>query len=727
MKHKKNERRTLSKSERGKQRVPFPKDFLVFIKRIWKMGAAFIVTLGAVVAAIAAIKGNFTIAATVVAAILIGTLSLICLYILFGYRLGISKRQSSPQARRRTIIGVVTVLILTVSVFATWEYYKSIPPVKIIVLIADFEGDDPQKYDATRTIYEQLNRVTKKYPEVRIERLREVIKADTDDLETTDARKKGADHNASIVLWGRCVVNEENVKVTTHFEVLRTPKALSLRENKQTLTAAVTQFRGFTIQEQLSSEMSYLTLLTLGLVRFEAEDYEGAIARFTDALNQTDLPEGLIDQVINRGDIYFYRAFSYLIKCQCDPERLDRAISDFTKAIEFRPDEYTYCSRGASYYQKGELNEAIADFNKVIEINPNSSLGFYNRAISFSEKNDSEKALADFGRTIALRPNDAHTYNGRGGVYRYKGVLDLELADFDHAVSLDPQFADAYVNRAGIYLEKGEIDRAINDYNYAVNISPDFAPAYHNRGVAYYQKGEYEKATADYDQAEKLMPQYATAFYNQGLAYSKLGNVDAAIASFTKAIEQGHERSAAYNERGLAYKKKGDIDKAINDYNRAIYLEPNDPAAYNNRGLAYAKRDNYDQALTDFNQALRINPQMAEVYTNRGLAYEKKGNTEQAMADYDLAIKLGPDYGAYVNRGNYYNKIEQFDLAIADLSKAIQIHPDKEEAYLNRGISFIKKGDRDHAFQDWLKVLSISKDTETRQKVGQWLRAFGLK
>jgi tetratricopeptide (TPR) repeat protein len=52
----------------------------------------------------------------------------------------------------------------------------------------------------------------------------------------------------------------------------------------------------------------------------------------------------------------------------------DRAISDYDKAIQLKPDYAdTYYDRGIAYFNKGETQKAIADFRKVLELSANDS------------------------------------------------------------------------------------------------------------------------------------------------------------------------------------------------------------------------------------------------------------------------------------------------------------------------------------------------------------------
>jgi tetratricopeptide (TPR) repeat protein len=47
----------------------------------------------------------------------------------------------------------------------------------------------------------------------------------------------------------------------------------------------------------------------------------------------------------------------------------DRAIADFTKAIDLKPDlVLAYSNRGIAYQQQGQRDKAAADFRKVLEL-----------------------------------------------------------------------------------------------------------------------------------------------------------------------------------------------------------------------------------------------------------------------------------------------------------------------------------------------------------------------
>lgn len=59
---------------------------------------------------------------------------------------------------------------------------------------------------------------------------------------------------------------------------------------------------------------------------------------------------------------------------------LDRAVADFTRAIDLEPNNAVYChNRGYCYRNMGEYAKAVADYSKAIEVNPWNCAAFNNR------------------------------------------------------------------------------------------------------------------------------------------------------------------------------------------------------------------------------------------------------------------------------------------------------------------------------------------------------------
>lgn len=208
------------------------------------------------------------------------------------------------------------------------ELQSSATSRKTVVIVANFKSLDDQNHAVTETILDQLRDSTKEYDDIQIQALGESISSQQG---SEVARIKGRQSKAGIVLWGWYSTTKEKVIINIHFEVLQRPNHLFLRQEKQTFILPLGELESFSIQMRLSSEMTYLTLLTIGLARLEVEDYDSAIHHFSTALAQAAVPENMIDP----DNIYYYRGYAYFCKSYLlSEDELDNAVADLDKAIE---------------------------------------------------------------------------------------------------------------------------------------------------------------------------------------------------------------------------------------------------------------------------------------------------------------------------------------------------------------------------------------------------------
>jgi tetratricopeptide (TPR) repeat protein len=510
------------------------RNWLDSIKKLPGWITGFIAFVTAMVGFVKLWQGDTGLVTIVLLAIGVGGGTLGCAYLAFKRTPPLVKGGKGtwqyPRWRPWALAGLVIIPLLTMGGVGNHLYQQARPPTKVILLVADFDGPEPQKYRVTETVLARLRQALARYDDVQVETLGRAI---TEAQGSAAARAEGEKRQAAIVIWGWYGATAEAVPLSVHFEVLRSPEYMpELRPEAkgQVQTMAVSELESFTLQTHLSAEMTYLSLFTVGMARYAAEDWDGAIARFNDALSQTAERIPALDQSI----------------------------------------VHLYC--GNAYRAKGDYDRAIADYDQAIQLQPDYAEAYNNRGVAYRNKGDYDRAIASFDQAIQLQPDLAEAYNNRGNAYASKGDYDRAIADYDQAIQLKPDYAEAYYNRGLAHKNKGDHDRAIADYDQAIQLQPDLAEAYNNRGVAYYDKDDYDRAIADYDQAIQLQPDDADAYYNRGLAYYDKGDHDRAIADFDQAIQFKPDYANAYYCRGLAYKRKGEKEKAIADFNKFLEL-----------------------------------------------------------------------------------------------------------------------------------------------------------
>jgi tetratricopeptide (TPR) repeat protein len=364
------------------------------------------------------------------------------------------------------------------------------------ILVAEFEGPQAQNYRVTDTLLNKIREQTTGYKDVQVVPLGKAI---TEREGKDVARQVGKEKQADIVIWGWYGKTKDKVPLSVHFELLTKPNELpelGVETQGKVRSLSVATLESFEMQVDLAQEITYLSLVTLGISRYSVDDWDGTIVRLSAALESVKI----LPKALDPAAIYFYRANAYYNKGE-----KDWAIADFSKALKLNPNlAEVYNNRGAAYRKKGEYDQAIEDFNQTLKLNPNLADAYNNRGVAYRKKGENDRAILDYNQALKLNPNSAEAYINRGAAYGVKGEYDWAIDDFNQALKLNPNYAQAYNNRGFAYFFKGEYDRVIDDFNQALKLNPNYAEAYGGRGLIYRFKGDNQKAIADFQTCLKL-------------------------------------------------------------------------------------------------------------------------------------------------------------------------------------------------------------------------------
>jgi hypothetical protein len=88
---------------------------------------------------------------------------------------------------------------------------------------------------------------------------------------------------------------------------------------------------------------------------------------------------------------------------------IERYHGEEQNAVKF---SFAYNNRGVAFHGQHELDKAIADYSRAIELDPGDDSYYHNRAIAYAAKKQYDKALADNGKAFALNTdNSGALYN----------------------------------------------------------------------------------------------------------------------------------------------------------------------------------------------------------------------------------------------------------------------------------------------------------------------------
>jgi tetratricopeptide (TPR) repeat protein len=344
---------------------------------------------------------------------------------------------SYPNERKWALIGMVALPILTIFSFAVANYIERRPSDKTIILIANFDGDD-RKHAITQTVINRLKRAMSEFPEVGIMPLGDVIKEGTE-LEAIS--EVGAKHKASIVVWG---FYDETLNGTVHIDQARRTTSLSLRQNEMDFNVTLAEGRGVSVQELLSGDMSLATLLVIGVARYDLRDYDGAIGRFTKALEQRYSTQTEIEA----SDIKFFLGKSLYGK-----GKYNEAVGMFREVSLLRPDDMRVVSwLGLSLHQAGQYVEAEQ---------------LYKRALTIHEKALGQDHLA----TAQTLNNLALLYDSQGKYADAEPLYKRALSIYEKALGKDHPYTATILDNLGGSMNRRESTPRPNFSTSALSLS----------------------------------------------------------------------------------------------------------------------------------------------------------------------------------------------------------------------------------------------------------------
>ena len=378
-----------------------------------------------------------------------------------------------------------------------------------------------------------------------------------------DAEEAGRRSAAVVVIWGEYDSGRVIARFTTH-------RARSTQLDQQVVNIASSPSDlPATINAELTEQVRYVALLTLGQLYLERGEFDLAKTALLHAADQnpTD-PATLANLRFQLGRAYLGGDFA----------DYDEAIWLFTQALAARP--------------------------KSVE-------ALNSRAIAYLERDragDVERAIDDLVHALTIGPGRAATYVNLAAAYVERGTeadLDRAIAELTDALRIEPEYASAYVNRAGAYVARGgpgDIERAFEDIDAALDSEPSLSAAHLVRGNAYIARnsqGDMDLAAVEFSRAIALAPDSPTAYYNRALVNSELENLAASLSDLRRAqMLDPHE--ADYS-RILCWQLavSGSPQDALRYCERAVAQGPAGQAR-EGRGLAHAMAGSDEKAIEDF-------------------------------------------------------------------------------------------------------------------------------
>jgi len=95
-----------------------------------------------------------------------------------------------------------------------------------------------------------------------------------------------------------------------------------------------------------------------------------------------------------------------------------------------------YYNRGLAQSRQGNLPEAISDYTKAIEIKPDYAEAYYNRGLAYGRQGNHPQAISEYTKAIEIKPDYAEAYKSRWASYFMIKEYDKAWTDVHKAEEL---------------------------------------------------------------------------------------------------------------------------------------------------------------------------------------------------------------------------------------------------------------------------------------------------
>lgn len=387
------------------------------------------------------------------------------------------------------------------------------------------------------------------------------------------------------------------------------------------------------LENQLSSQVNYLTLFTLGLAEYSEGDWSQALVRFDAASKAADEVEE--QEALDIFYLYEGNSFAYL-------EDYEEAITAYSKALSINQNlSDAFLNRGVmlAYVADDDAtyNEALADFNASIQNNRDDAVGYTNKGLVLNELERPDDAIDAFDKALAISDENEYALYGKGvslnrmndaASYREAvAVLDKALSinaenryvliekgdalsalekyseavsTYEEALKLDAKDYITYVKKGNALNELGRTDEAIEAYNSSLEADPDYFPAAARKVLTLLDEEAYEQVLVAIDVALEIRPDNYDLYLYKGEALAVLGRDDEAALSCQSAIET--IPFEYYLDIVKCYASARKPEQALNSLEKYIEDFPNTDKSF------------LDSSMFD---SLRSNPRFMELSKNK--------------------------------------------------------------------------------------------------------------
>jgi tetratricopeptide (TPR) repeat protein len=253
-----------------------------------------------------------------------------------------------------------------------------------------------------------------------------------------------------------------------------------------------------------------------------------------------------------------------------------------------------------------------------------------------------------------------------------------------------------------------------------------------NEGIGKLEDGAHATARQHFEEAVRLYPDNHTAWYFLGRTARDQNDWEKASESFAEAVKIRKDEPMYQMLLGVSLfdAEKNSLAEAYLE--KAIELEPNLYQAYWYLGRIYAESERPEEAAQMWSRSAILNPQWGKPFVSLGNLYLRWDMVQESLAVLEQGTqhvsKTDELVEVYYSLGMAYDAQKNWDKAIdaytQSIDKAQEANRDNIEAKFQRGLAYLRKGDKEKARPDLEEVSKGSPDPFIKQEANKALMAI---
>lgn len=166
---------------------------------------------------------------------------------------------------------------------------------------------------------------------------------------------------------------------------------------------------------------------------------------------------------------------------------------------------------GGKYLQEKKLDKALEEFQKAVELKPDDAESYVRLGNVLLEKRKIEEAIQKYKKASQLKPDDPIIKNNLGVAHQELGDLTNAEKFYREALALKSDLYLAHNNLGEIFLRRKQFDSAIKEFQLSLKNEPNYILAHYNLGLTYQELGDFIRAESSFQRALKVMPDFLPA------------------------------------------------------------------------------------------------------------------------------------------------------------------------------------------------------------------------